>query len=83
MAVDIAGSAHMYFDSTMDDGYGFRFARPINRLILTVVSGTVNLSLDGGSNFMALVVGTHQLEIYNYKIVFSGGGVYSGFGISL
>jgi hypothetical protein len=76
----IDSSSTMYFDNTMDAD--ITFSRPINKLLLTVVSGTVNLSLDNGANFMNIVVGTYQFDVHEHRIDFSGGGVYSGFGLS-
>lgn len=74
--------SHMYFSSTM--GSDFTFPRTANSLYFTVVSGTVNISLDGGSTFMATVVGTHKFtKVWLSKVVFSGGGVFSGYGVAL
>jgi hypothetical protein len=81
MAVDLPKAPYAYFDNSM--GLEFNFPRPINRLIITVVSGTVELSLDDGTNYMPLVVGTHQLDIYRYSLKFQGGGTFAGFGVSL
>lgn len=77
-------SSSTYFDETTAAAAGgvVTFNRPINKLILTVETATVTMSLDGGANFMVVAVGTHYFELYEYQIHFTG-GAFSGFGISL
>jgi hypothetical protein len=81
MTTELAAKSHVYFDSSIDTS--FIFGRSINRLLITVESGTVRISFDGGDNHMALAVGTHQLDVYQARIQFTGGGTFSGYGISL
>jgi len=75
----LPSQAYAYFDSTMD-GY-LSFQRPTIKILITVTSGPVNMSLDG-VNSMSLAVGTHQLDIKVISAIFTGGGVYSGYAVS-
>lgn len=72
--------SHAFFSGTGDNT--IIFLRPINKLIITT-TGTVNMSLDNGTNFMPLTAGTYEFALHRLRIDFSGGGTYSGFGISL
>lgn len=78
--IDAPQTAHSFFSGTGANTVIFR--RPINKLIITI-TGTVNMSLDNGTNFMPMTAGTYELSLYRAQIDFSGGGTYSGFGISL
>lgn len=80
MTTTLDGKTYAYFDDSDDH---FIFTRPVNRLYISVESGSVGLSLDGGDNFMSLPVGLHELNVYIYQIYFSGAGTFSGFGVSL
>ena len=72
--------SHAFFSGTGENTV--KFFRPVNILIVTV-TGSVNMSLDSGTNFMPLTAGTYQLTVDKQRIDFSGSGSYFGFGISL
>lgn len=78
--IDAPKTAHSFFTGT--GANTVIFARPINKIILTV-TGVVNMSLDTGANFMLVTPGTYEFSFYRAQVDFTGAGTYTGYGISL
>lgn len=80
--VNTTATNNQHFTASAGDTVAF--ARAINVLLITTTVNTVTFSLDGGTNFMALAIGTFQfLHINTYDIVFGGTGTVTGIGICL
>lgn len=59
-----------------------RFARPINRLLVTV-DGSTTISFDDGDTYMTLVSGTYMWDLGVVRDILFGAGTWSGCGIAL
>lgn len=81
MTATTFNGAHQHFSGTAVGDVAF--PRAVSQLILTT-TGTVNISFDGGNNFMAITAGTYNFNyIWVKALFFTGSGTWQGCGIAV